>query len=273
MRPAMSLREVRNRAAQRLVIEAAFELMLERGYAATTMTAIADHAGVAERTLYNLFGSKAGLMLATLRDRAIGGEGESLMADHEHMRTLDDPIEIIDFAVETNHRVASRAVSLFKVAYQAAAVEPEVADALADLEEFRFQHQGEVLDVLREKDSSGMMSPTNSEERFLAGRGTRNGDQSNERGLGPRHVQRLASGFPSGISSRQLDGCRVDFVIDSIDACAARMHGALPDLIETESHTVFVSPSSVTASCFGLDSLILPDERPSIQPDLQHKAR
>ena len=59
-----------------------------------------------------------------------------------------------------------------KVAYQAAAVEPEVADALADLEEFRFQHQGEVLDVLREKDSSGMMSPTNSEERFLAGRGT-----------------------------------------------------------------------------------------------------
>ena len=33
------------------------------------MTAIADHAGVAERTLYNLFGSKAGLMLATLRDR------------------------------------------------------------------------------------------------------------------------------------------------------------------------------------------------------------
>ena len=30
MRPAMSLREVRNRAAQRLVIEAAFELMLEQ---------------------------------------------------------------------------------------------------------------------------------------------------------------------------------------------------------------------------------------------------
>ena len=151
MSRSLSLREVRNQAAQRLVINAAFELMLERGYAATTMTAIAAHADVAERTLYNLFGSKTGLMLATLRDRAVGGETEALMADHEHMRSLKDPVEIVEFAVETDHRVASRAISLFQVAYQAAAVEPEVAKALADLEEFRFQLQGEVIDVLRDK--------------------------------------------------------------------------------------------------------------------------
>ena len=147
----MSLRETRRRAAQRLVIDAAFELMLERGYSATTMTAIAEHAGVAERTVYNLFRSKTGLMLATLRDRAFGGEDQPLIADHAHMWGLDDPIEIVEFAVETNHRVASRALPIFRVAYQAAAVEPEVADALAELEEFRFQHQGEVVDMLREK--------------------------------------------------------------------------------------------------------------------------
>jgi AcrR family transcriptional regulator len=147
----MSLRETRRRAAQRLVIDAAFELMLERGYSATTMTAIAEHAGVAERTVYNLFRSKTGLMLAMLRDRALGGEDQSLIADHAHMWGLDDPVEIIEFAVETNHRVASRALSLFRVAYQAAAVEPEVADALVELEEFRFQHQGEVVDMLRDK--------------------------------------------------------------------------------------------------------------------------
>jgi AcrR family transcriptional regulator len=147
----MSLRETRRRAAQRLVIDAAFELMLERGYSATTMTAIAEHASVAERTVYNLFRSKTGLMLAMLRDRALGGEDQSLIADHAHMWGLDDPVEIIEFAVETNHRVASRALSLFRVAYQAAAVEPEVADALVELEEFRFQHQGEVVDMLRDK--------------------------------------------------------------------------------------------------------------------------
>jgi AcrR family transcriptional regulator len=147
----MSLREVRNRAAQRLVIDAAFELMLERGYAATTMTAIAGHAGVSERTVYNLFGSKTGLMLATLRDRAIGGGSESLIAAHEHMWTLEDPIEIIEHAVETNHRVASRAITLFQIAYQAAAVEEEVAAALEELEEQRFHHQGEVIDLLQEK--------------------------------------------------------------------------------------------------------------------------
>jgi AcrR family transcriptional regulator len=147
----MTLREVRNQAAQRLVMDAAFELMVERGYAATTMTAIADHAGVAERTVYNLFGTKTGLMLATIRDRTMGGASKSLIADHQHMRSLEDPIAIIRFAVETNHRVARRAISLFQVAYQAAGVEPEVADALAELEEFRFRHQGEVVDVLKEK--------------------------------------------------------------------------------------------------------------------------
>jgi AcrR family transcriptional regulator len=147
----MTLREVRNQAAQRLVMDAAFQLMVERGYAATTMTAIADHAGVAERTVYNLFGSKTGLMLATIRDRGFGGASQSLLADHQHMRSLEGPIEIIRFAVETNHRVASRAISLFQVAYQAAGADPEVARALAEQEEFRFRHQGEVVDLLKEK--------------------------------------------------------------------------------------------------------------------------
>jgi AcrR family transcriptional regulator len=147
----MSLQEVRRKAAQRLVIDAAIELMVERGYNATTMTAIAEHARVAERTLYNLFGSKSGLMLATLRDRTTGGEIDQLGMDHEHMRSLDDPLEIIEFAVDTNHRVASRAIALFQVAYQAAAVEEEVAVALEALEEQRFHHQGEVIDLLQEK--------------------------------------------------------------------------------------------------------------------------
>jgi AcrR family transcriptional regulator len=147
----MTLQEVRRKAAQRLVVGAAFELMLERGYTATTMTAIAEHAGVAERTVYNLFGSKSGLMLAALRDRATGGEIDQLGADHEHMWSLDDPMEIIEFAVGTNHRVAGRAISLFQVAYQAGAVEEEVAAALEELEEQRFRHQGEIIDMLHQK--------------------------------------------------------------------------------------------------------------------------
>src|SRR5919109_3482697 len=115
------------------------------------MTAISEHAGVAERTLYNLFGSKAGLMLAALRNRTTGGELDQLAMDHGHMWGLDDPLELIEFAVETNHRVASRALPLFQVAYQAAAVEEEVAAALDELEEQRFHHQGEVIDMLRRK--------------------------------------------------------------------------------------------------------------------------
>jgi AcrR family transcriptional regulator len=58
-------------AAQReIVLDASFELLVERGYRGTTMAAVAARAGSSKETLYAWFGSKRGLFTALIRRQA-----------------------------------------------------------------------------------------------------------------------------------------------------------------------------------------------------------
>ncbi|MEV5012826.1 TetR family transcriptional regulator [Streptomyces sp. NPDC055692] len=61
----------RNRAA---VLEAAWRLFEERGYGATTVSAVAAAAGVSAETVYKAFGGKAALVRA-LWERGLAGRG------------------------------------------------------------------------------------------------------------------------------------------------------------------------------------------------------
>ncbi len=64
---AGSLRAERAALTERRIAQAARGLFAERGYAATTMTAIGREAGVAVQTVYAVFGSKANILRALLR--------------------------------------------------------------------------------------------------------------------------------------------------------------------------------------------------------------
>ena len=57
------------------VLESARRLFLERGYAATTVAAVAADAGVSVETIYKAFGNKPGL-LKSLFDVSIVGDDE-----------------------------------------------------------------------------------------------------------------------------------------------------------------------------------------------------
>jgi AcrR family transcriptional regulator len=50
------------------IVRAAIELTTEEGWAALTMTRLADHAGVSRQTVYNEVGTKAGLAQAMVLD-------------------------------------------------------------------------------------------------------------------------------------------------------------------------------------------------------------
>ena len=52
------------RERERQLLDLAAELFSERGYAGTSMDALAERAGVTKPVIYNLFGSKAGLFAA-----------------------------------------------------------------------------------------------------------------------------------------------------------------------------------------------------------------
>jgi AcrR family transcriptional regulator len=55
------------------ILTAAHQLFLERGYAGTTLAAIAQAAGVVVKTIYRAYGSKAELFKAVVRAAVAGG--------------------------------------------------------------------------------------------------------------------------------------------------------------------------------------------------------
>jgi AcrR family transcriptional regulator len=67
------LRAARTRDIEERIVAAAHRLFVERGYARTALTDVADAAGVAHRTVYVRFGTKAALLNRTI-DVALAGD-------------------------------------------------------------------------------------------------------------------------------------------------------------------------------------------------------
>jgi AcrR family transcriptional regulator len=68
-------RKERALATRRRMMDAAFQVFSERGYAKTTMEAIAAEAGVAVQTVYFTFHTKAELLQAAFEYAVLGPEG------------------------------------------------------------------------------------------------------------------------------------------------------------------------------------------------------
>lgn len=70
------LRADQARQTRHRVLDAAFALFVERGYAGTTITAVAERAGVSPETIYLSFGGKRGLLEGVIT-MAIAGDDSS----------------------------------------------------------------------------------------------------------------------------------------------------------------------------------------------------
>jgi AcrR family transcriptional regulator len=66
------LRVARGRATRAHLLDAAAEVLREKGHAATSMRAVADHAGAQLSLLHYHFGSKRGLLVAVLEELTEG---------------------------------------------------------------------------------------------------------------------------------------------------------------------------------------------------------
>jgi TetR/AcrR family transcriptional regulator of autoinduction and epiphytic fitness len=78
-----SRRQEQARRTRARIVDSASALFVEHGYGATSMTAIAEHAGVAPQTVYAAFGTKA-----TLLNEAIG---VAMAGDDEPVAIFDRP--------------------------------------------------------------------------------------------------------------------------------------------------------------------------------------
>jgi AcrR family transcriptional regulator len=92
-------------ATRRLILRAALELFTERGFAETSIRAVAERADVSDQTIYKAFGDKVGLLYhAALQYIETGGGGE----EAEFLAALaaePDPIERIRMAARSSRQL------------------------------------------------------------------------------------------------------------------------------------------------------------------------
>jgi AcrR family transcriptional regulator len=125
-------RATRRAETEARLVASATDLFVQRGYAATTLTDVAEHAGLAPRTLYLRFPNKAEL-LGRCIGVAIAGDADpapiadrSWMLDAMTAPTLADRVARMAAITAT---LMERSGPLLGVAQQAAATEPMIAAA------------------------------------------------------------------------------------------------------------------------------------------------
>lgn len=128
VKSGQTTRADRARQTRRRILDSAGELFVTRGYAATTMERIAEHAGVAVQTLYYTFQTK-GQLLCEVVDMTAAGEDDPLPVAqrpwmHE-MLTATSGQRILALGVEHGTDIFVRAAPLWP-AVTAAAADPRV---------------------------------------------------------------------------------------------------------------------------------------------------
>jgi AcrR family transcriptional regulator len=144
-----ALREEQARETRRRILEAARRLLLERGYVATSIEAIAREAGVVVQTVYAAFGNKRSI-LTRLLDLAVGGDERHLgileREGPQRMRLETDQRRQLRMMARGIREVLDRAGPIFAVMRAAAAADPEIAALHARIQEERLRNMTQVVD-------------------------------------------------------------------------------------------------------------------------------
>ncbi len=123
-------REQRALATRRRIRLAAERLFLRDGYLPTTMTKIAAEAGVAEKTVYLAFPTKADLLNEIIRVGVRGDEGSTPLSQREEWgemqasRSID---RLLDQAADRNASLMARAARFLALGEASAAIDPQLA--------------------------------------------------------------------------------------------------------------------------------------------------
>jgi AcrR family transcriptional regulator len=125
-------RAARRAETEARLVAAASELFVDRGYATTTLADVAERAGLAPRTVYLRFATKAELLRRCIGSAIVGDTAPVPLVERDWMTaattapTLQDRITLMaGVTAQLMHRTGP----LLDVARQAAAVEPEIAAA------------------------------------------------------------------------------------------------------------------------------------------------
>ena len=143
-------------ATRREILEAAERLFGQRGYAATTIAAIAAEANVALKTVYVGFETKSGVLRALWNLRLRGGLGDAPVSERPWYREVLEERNSerqLRLAARYSREVKVRVGVLFEVIRGAALVDPEIAELWARIQREFHANQRAIVESLAEKNA------------------------------------------------------------------------------------------------------------------------
>jgi AcrR family transcriptional regulator len=149
-----SLRKQQASQTRMRILDASQRLFGERGYAASTVEAIAAAAGVAVDTVYAAFGSKRGVLQALLNVRVGGDEAElDLLARAGPLAVQREPeqrAQLAAFAADVSS-IIERARPVDDIIRGAAAVDAEIAALRSEAQAYRYRNIRQLVSWLAAK--------------------------------------------------------------------------------------------------------------------------
>lgn len=158
-------RQARSSATRQRIVDAARELIVERGYRSTTIAAIAAHAGVNTDSVYELVGRKP-VLLRELIEQALSGTDHAVAgAERAHitaMRAEADPARKLAIYARAVRETQERLAPLFIAVRDASSTEPEAREVWRDISARRAANMRTLVADLR--DTGGLRADLSIDE-------------------------------------------------------------------------------------------------------------
>jgi AcrR family transcriptional regulator len=146
-------RRARSAETRRTILDSARRLVLENGYQATTIAAVAVSAGVNVDTVYELVGRKP-VLLRELIEQAISGTDQSVIAEERDyvkaMLAEPDPTEKFAIYARALRKIHARMAPLFLALREASSTEPEALQVWREIGERRASNMRKLAKNIRE---------------------------------------------------------------------------------------------------------------------------
>ncbi len=132
---------------RRRILAATRQLFTAKGYAGTTIEAIAEEAEVSPKTVSAVFGSKRAILAEVVNPGAFGPDVQRLI---EAVRTTVDPAKRIALVAQITRQAYEPMTVEMELLRTAPGVAPELAELSKEIEMRRRENQGRLIKYLAE---------------------------------------------------------------------------------------------------------------------------
>lgn len=130
------------------ILAATRELFASRGYAGTTLEAIAEIAEISPKTVSAVFGSKRGILAELINPAAFSDHVQQLL---DELRAAPEPSQRLLLVAQITRRAYEPLVLELELLRTSGAVAPELADLARQIGARRRENQARLIAYLREQ--------------------------------------------------------------------------------------------------------------------------